>query len=85
MHAITSVTSMLRLSGLLSRPLKMYDTSMATLICAQYGTTILTNYEPSELVAERIFCAFQVRTLTINYTYTCIQEKWPSEKYLKVH
>ena len=38
--------------------------SMATLICA-HSTTILTNHEPSELVAERIVCALQVRTWTI--------------------
>ena len=38
--------------------------SMATLICA-HGTTILTNYEPSELIAECIFCVLQARTWTI--------------------
>ena len=38
---------------------------MATPVCA-YGTAILTNREPSELVAERIFCASQVRTRTIH-------------------
>ena len=34
---------------------------MATLVCA-HGTASLTNREPSELVEERIFYAFQVRT-----------------------
>ena len=38
--------------------------SMATLVCA-HGTTILINREPSELVAESIFCAIQVRIWTI--------------------
>ena len=36
---------------------------MTTLVCA-HGTTILTNREPSELVAECMFYALQVRTLT---------------------
>ena len=38
--------------------------SMATLVRA-HDTTILTNREPSELVEECIFCAFQVRTWII--------------------
>ena len=38
--------------------------SMATLVYA-HGTAILTNREPSKLVAERIFYALQVRTRTI--------------------
>ena len=38
--------------------------SIATLVCA-HGTAILTNCGPSELVAERIFYALQVRTRTI--------------------
>ena len=38
--------------------------SMATLVCA-HSTAILTNREPSELVAERIFYVLQVRTWTI--------------------
>ena len=37
--------------------------SMATLVCA-HSTTILTNHE---LVEERIFCALQVRTRTMDY------------------
>ena len=41
----------------------MADT-MATLVCA-YGTVILTNRGPSELVEERIFYALQIRTRTI--------------------
>ena len=38
--------------------------SMATLVCA-HGTSILTNRGASELVAEHIFYALQVRTRTI--------------------
>ena len=38
--------------------------SMATLVCT-HGTAILTNCESFELVEERIFYAFQVRTRTI--------------------
>ena len=38
--------------------------SMATLPWA-HSTAILTNYRPSELVEEPIFCALQVRTWTL--------------------
>ena len=75
-----------RLSGLLSRSLKtrgalcclfenvsLWPLGHDTLLCA-HGTIILTNHEPSELVGECIFYAFQVRTQTI-------QEKCPSENF----
>ena len=61
-----------RLGGLLRRPLEarhftpfiLECISMTTLAYA-HGNTILTNCEPSELVAECIFCALQVMTRTI--------------------
>ena len=59
-----------RLGGLLSRPLEIRGASrrgcisMATLVCA-HRTSILTNCGLSELVAERIFYALQIRTRTI--------------------
>ena len=70
-----------RLGGLLSRPLEMRAVHsrmrlyghMATLICAR-GTTILTNREPFEFVAERIFCDLQIRTRT-SYIRNCHSEK----------
>ena len=36
-----------------------------SLVCVHGITIILTNYEPSGLVAERIFCTLQVKTPTI--------------------
>ena len=70
-----------RLGGLPSRPVEMSGTlrhslkldhenaslwpiGPGNLVCA-HGTTILTNYEPSKLVEECIFYAFQVRTQTL--------------------
>ena len=38
---------------------------MVTLVCA-YGTTVLTNCEPSKLVLECIFCALQERTQMVD-------------------
>ena len=38
--------------------------SIASLVCA-HGTAIVTNRGPYEFVAERIFCALQVKTWTI--------------------
>ena len=51
---------------------KLECISMATLVCA-HGPTILTNHEPSKLVAECIFCVSQIMIWIIIYIVYIVQ------------